>query len=165
MKVATKAYGLVEVDERQRIKFPQGLFGFESFRDYILLDAEQQPFYWLQSLDVEQVAFVLINPFLFRPDYEMNIENDELLPIGITDPGKAVIFAIVTIPPDTGPMTANLQGPIVINRDSRLGIQAVLTDSRWKTKHDIVAELQAATQHASQYAAQSANQPAKQTGR
>ena len=146
MKVITKAYGPVEVNEHQRITFPSGLFGFESYKEYVLLDAEQQPFFWLQSLDVEQIAFVLINPFIFRPDYEMNIDNEELLPIGITDPGKAVIFSIVTIPSDNNPMTANLQGPLVINRDSRLGIQAVLTDSRWKTKHDILAELNAAGQ-------------------
>ena len=144
MKVATKAYGLIDVNEAQRITFPQGLLGFESFKDYVLLDAERQPFYWLQSLDVEQVAFILINPFLFRPDYEMNIDNEELLPIGIIDPNKALIFSIVTILADGSPMTANLQGPLVINRDNRLGLQAVLTDSRWKTKHDIIAELSAA---------------------
>lgn len=142
MKVATKAYGSIEVDENQKLVFPSGLFGFETLKNYILLDAEQQPFYWLQSLDVERVAFILINPFLFKPDYEMNIDNEELHQIGITDPGKAVIFSIVTIPGD-GPMTANLQGPLVINRESRLGIQAILTDYRWKTKHDIVAELNA----------------------
>ena len=72
----------------------------------------------------------------------MHIDNEELLPIGISDPGKALIFSIVTIPSD-GPMTANLQGPLVINRDNRLGLQAVLTDSRWKTKHDIISELAA----------------------
>ena len=146
MKVATKAYGLIDVNEQQRISFPSGLLGFESFREYVLLDAERQPFYWLQSLDVEQIAFVLINPFLFRPDYEMNIDNQDLLPVGITDPGKALIFSIVTIPADGSPMTANLQGPLIINRDNRLGMQAVLTDSRWKTKHDIIAELTAAKQ-------------------
>ena len=146
MKVATKVYGPIDVNERQRISFPHGLLGFESFKDYVLLDAERQPFYWLQSLDVEQVAFILINPFLFRPDYEMNIDNEELKPINITDPGKALIFSIVTIPTDGNAMTANLQGPLVINRDNRLGLQAVLTDSRWKTKHDIIAELSAAKQ-------------------
>ena len=146
MKIATKAYGHIEVNERQKINFPSGLLGFEALKDYILMDAERQPFYWLQSLDVEQVAFVLINPFLFRPDYEMNIDNEELLPIGINDSGKALIFSIVTIPPDGSPMTANLQGPLIINRDSHLGLQAVLTDSRWKTKHDIIAELSVAKQ-------------------
>ena len=146
MKVATKAYGLIDVNERQRISFPFGLLGFESFKEYVLLDAERQPFYWLQSLDVQQIAFVLINPFLFRPDYEMSIDNEELVPIGITDPGKALIFSIVTIPVDNSPLTANLQGPLVINRDNRLGLQAILNDSRWKTKHDIIAELTAAKQ-------------------
>jgi len=143
VKVLTKAYGMVEVNECQKVTFPSGLFGFESLKDYVLLDAEQQPFYWLQSLDEEKTAFILIDPFLFRPDYEMDIDNEELRPIGITDPEKAVIFTIVTVPPDNSPMTANLQGPLVINRDSRLGVQAVLTDSRWKTKHDILAELAA----------------------
>ncbi|AEF83106.1 flagellar assembly protein FliW [Leadbettera azotonutricia] len=143
MKVATKAKGLIEVDERQKITFPHGLLGFETLKDYVLFDAESQPYYWLQSLDSEQVAFIIINPFLFRPDFEANIDNEELKAIGIADPGKALIFSIVTIPP-SGPMTANLQGPLVINRDSRQGLQVILTDQRWKTKHDIMAELQTA---------------------
>jgi len=143
LKVATKAYGLIEVDERQKIIFPQGLFGFEKLKDYLLLDAERQPFYWLQSMDEEEVAFVLVNPFLFRPDYEVNISNEELDEIGIRSPEKALIFSIVTIPQDGSPMTANLQGPLIINRDTRMGKQAILTDDRWKTKHDIMAELAA----------------------
>ena len=140
MKVLSKAYGLVDAHERQKISFPRGLFGFESFKDYAILDAERQPFYWLQSMDDEQVAFILINPFLFRPDYEMDIDNEELKAIDIADPAKALIFSIVTIPHDGSPMTANLQGPLVINRDTHLGLQVVLTDPRWKTKHDIMAE-------------------------
>jgi flagellar assembly factor FliW len=142
VKVATKAYGLIDVDERQKIVFPQGLFGFETLKDYLLLDAERQPFYWLQSMDEEQVAFILVNPFLFRPDYEVNISNEELAEIGIRSPEKALIFSIVTIA-DNSLMTANLQGPLVINRDNRTGKQAVLSDSRWKTRHDIMAELAA----------------------
>ncbi|MDR2101268.1 MAG: flagellar assembly protein FliW [Treponema sp.] len=141
MKVATKAYGLIDADERQRITFAQGLFGFEGLKEYMLLDAERQPFYWLQSMDAEGIAFILINPFLFRPDYELNIDNEELKDIGITAPEKALIFSIVTIPANGGPMTANLQGPLIINRDERRGKQAILTDPRWKTKHDILAEL------------------------
>jgi flagellar assembly factor FliW len=146
VKVATKAYGLIEVDERQRISFPLGLLGFEPIKEYILLDAERQPFYWLQALEVEQVAFILINPFLFRPDYELDINDEELLDIGLSGPEKALIFSVVTIPPEGNPMTANLQGPLIINREIRCGKQVVLSDSRWKTKHDIMSELAAARQ-------------------
>jgi flagellar assembly factor FliW len=143
VKVQTKAYGSIEVEERQKIVFPQGLFGFEELKEYVLLDAEKQPFYWLQSVDREQVAFVVVNPFLIRSDYEVGIGNEELAEIGIDAPEKALIFAIVTIPAD-GPMTVNLQGPLAINRDTRQGKQSVLNDSRWKTKHDIMAELASA---------------------
>jgi flagellar assembly factor FliW len=145
VKVATKAYGLIEVDERQKVTFPAGLFGFEQFKEYLLLDAERQPFYWLQSVEVEQVAFILINPFLFRPDYEVDVDDGELREIGLSDPRMALTFAIVTIPA-AGPMTANLQGPLIINRESRLGKQAILTDGRWKTKHDIMEELASSKQ-------------------
>ena len=142
MKIATKAYGLIEVDERQKITFPQGLLGFETYKNFILLDAERQPFFWLQSMEDENVAFILINPFIFRPDYELNIDNEELKPIGISDPRSALIFSIVTILPNS-PMTANLQGPLVINRETCQGIQAVLVDPSYRTKHDIMAELAA----------------------
>jgi flagellar assembly factor FliW len=144
MRVNTKAYGAIDVDERQKIGFPKGILGFEKFKEYVLLDAERQPFYWLQSVEVERVAFIVVNPFLFRPDYELDIDDAELAEIGIVDPEKALIFSIVTIPADGSPMTANLQGPLVINKEKRLARQAVLTDLRWKTKHDILAELAAA---------------------
>ncbi|MDR2608463.1 MAG: flagellar assembly protein FliW [Treponema sp.] len=145
MKVATKPYGLIEVDERQKIHFPKGLFGFEGIKDYLLLDADRQPFYWLQAQEVEQLAFILINPFLFRPDYELNIDDEELKAIGITSVDKALVFSIVTMLSGS-PMTANLQGPLVINRDTHIGLQAILSDSRWKTKHDVMAELAAVRQ-------------------
>jgi flagellar assembly factor FliW len=143
VKVLTKAYGVIEVDERQKVSFPSGLFGFELIKDYVLIDAERQPFYWLQSLEVEQVAFITINPFLFRPDYELDIDDELVRDIGISSPEEALIFTIVTIPA-SGPMTANLQGPLIINRKTRIGKQGVLTDPRWKTKHDILEELKQA---------------------
>ena len=141
MKVATKAYGLIDVDESQKITFPQGLLGFESLKEYVLLDAEREPFYWLQSTENEQVAFILINPFIFRSDYEVDIDNDVLSTIGIKEPKSALLFSIVTIPQDGSSMTANLQGPIVVNHETKSALQAVLLDPRWKTRHDIMAEL------------------------
>ena len=140
MKIQTKAFGLIDLDERQRVTFPTGLFGFEAIKDYVLIDAERQPFFWLQSVEAEHIAFILINPFLFRSDYELDIDDDLVKEIGIKNPDEALIFSIVTIPP-TGPMTANLQGPLIINRETRIGKQGILTDPRWKTKHDIMQEL------------------------
>ena len=141
MKVDTKTRGIIDVDERQKITIPQGLFGFEGYVNFVLIDAEQEPFYWLQSTDDKNIAFVIINPFVFRPDYEINIAGGELADLGIQKPEQAVIFSIVTIPHE-GTITANLQGPLVINRDTKIAKQAILNDSRWQTRHDIMAELE-----------------------
>ena len=141
MKVETKAFGLIEIADSQKVTISQGLYGFEEYKEFVLFDAEHEPFYWLQSLADPEIAFILVNPFLFRADYEVNIANDELEEIGVTTPQNALIFVIVTIPQDGSPMTANLQGPLVINKESMTGMQAILPDVRWKTRHDILEEL------------------------
>jgi len=139
--ILTKPFGSVELNERQRIRFPFGVLGFESLHDYALLDAEQAPFYWLQSLQVVEIAFVLIEPRVFRPDYTLSVGAEELAAIGILRPEDALVFAIVTVPEEPRRMTANLQGPIIINKDSRTGRQSICSDPRWQVRHPILAEL------------------------
>lgn len=144
IRIQTKAYGPLDVDERQILHFPDGLLGFEKFKDYALLDAAQKPFFYLQSMDLSELAFVLIDPFLFRPDYSVDADDALLSSVGIERPEDALVLCVVTVPADGSPITANLMGPLIIDRASRRGVQAVMTDPRWQTKHDVLAELAAA---------------------
>jgi len=146
MRIDTKPYGCIDVDERQRIEFPYGILGFEKLNSYVLLDAPQQPFYWLQALDLVEVAFVLINPVIFRPDYTVEVPTEELEEIGIDDPEKMLTFAIVTIPQNPAEMTANLQGPIIINKETRVGRQSISTNPKWEVRHPVLKELAAVRQ-------------------
>ncbi len=141
MTIETKAYGKIPIDDRQLIDFPSGLYGFESYTRYALLDAHQKPFYWLQSLDDVQVAFVLINPYVFRPDFVLEIPDEDYEDIGKPEEDDVLVFAVVTIPTDGSEITANLQGPVVINRSRGLGRQSISLDPRWQTKHSIVEEM------------------------
>ena len=141
MRVNTKAYGPLDLDERQRIHFPAGILGFETLKDYVLFDAAQAPFYWLQSMEVEEIAFVLINPRVFRPDYTLEVDPSELEEVGITSQEEVLDFAVVTVPEDPTEMTANLQGPIIINRATRLGRQGISTDPDRRLRHPILKEL------------------------
>ena len=141
MTIKTKPFGTIDVDERQYIEFPYGILGFENLKHYVLLDAEQQPFYWLQSADVQDIAFVLINPYLFRPDYTIDVPDEDLDEIDINDPKDALVLAIVTIPENQSKMTANLQGPIIINRNARIGRQSITLSDKWQVKHPILEEL------------------------
>ena len=141
MKAQTKAYGEIEIDDRQRILFPRGLLGFEKFKEYALMDAPQKPFFYLQSLELPELAFVLIDPFLFRSDYSIDINDRDLAQIELSNPEEALVFSIVTVPGDGQAVTANLMGPLVVNKKNRLAVQTVLSDPRWFVKHDIMAEM------------------------
>ncbi|MBN2738561.1 MAG: flagellar assembly protein FliW [Spirochaetales bacterium] len=146
MKVETKAYGFIDVDARQKINFPQGILGFENFHEFVLIDAKQQPFFWLQSIEVVDISFLLINPKIFRSDYEVEVDDDELTEIHIESEEDILVLAIVTIPENTSKMTANLQGPIIINKRTREARQSIHKNSKWKTRHVILEELAAMEQ-------------------
>ena len=83
MKVATKMSGTVDVSADRIIKMPFGLFGFEDYTDFALIDSEYPPFVWLQSMQEKNLAFLLLDPFLISDDYEADIDDSELAKIGI----------------------------------------------------------------------------------
>lgn len=143
MRLMTKAFGEMEVDDRQKIHFPKGLFGFEDIHEYVLLDSTQEPFYWLQSMEYKDVAFVLINPLVFRPDFTVDTpaEDFEALSLESPEDENMLVFAIVTIPEDSRKMSANLQGPVIINRKEHTGRQVISNDHKWQVKHYILEEM------------------------
>jgi flagellar assembly factor FliW len=143
MEIRTKAMGTVSIIEKQIIELEQGFYGFDQYHSFALIDAEQKPFIWVQSLEKSDLAFLSIDPFVFRPDYEIDIDDSLLSPLGIESAGDVLVFALITIPSSGGPITANLQGPLIINKKNNRGLQAILTDPRWQTKHDLVAEIAA----------------------
>ncbi len=84
-----------------------------------------------------------MDPFLIVNDYELDIDDNTLSEIGIDSPEDVILFAIITIPADGSAVTANLQGPIVINRKNNIALQVILSDSKWTTKHNIIKGLNA----------------------
>jgi len=141
MRIESRAYGPIEIEDRQVITFPAGILGFEHLHEYALLDATQPGFYWLQSLENPGIAFIMLNPYDLRPDYVLDVPDEDLRSIAYGDEEDILVFAIVTIPEDESRISANLQGPVVINRAARLGRQAISLDPRWRTKHLILEEL------------------------
>ncbi len=141
IEVKTKTMGNISVEDNQILNFPHGLYGFEETTRFALVPSENEPFQWLQSLEDENLSFLVIDPFFFCPDYELNIDDASLEAIKIFSPSDVIVLSIVTLPSDGGPVTANLQGPLIINKNNRLSMQTIANDPRWQTKHDIVAEL------------------------
>lgn len=143
IKINTKYDGEIEIEERQIINFSMGLFGFNEEHQFALLDSGQPPFVRLQSLDDLDLVFILLDPAFFRNDYDPKITARDLKAIGLSgyNDEHRVTFAIVTIPDNQQKMSANLQGPIIINKISREGCQLISEDLKWQTKHYILEEL------------------------
>jgi flagellar assembly factor FliW len=125
----------VELDEPQRlpvkkenvISMPLGLLGFEQVKKYVLLiTPEEEPFLWLQMLDNQSQGFVVINPSTAFPDYAPDIAQADIEFLGVQSPADALLLNIVTV--RNGQATANLKGPIVINRHTLVGKQCIPTN-------------------------------------
>ncbi len=141
MELITKARGKIEITEDRLITIPEGLFGFEQYTKYALVDSDYEPFLWLQSCEDHNLAFLIVDPFLICAEYETDIDDASLKKIGITKPEDIIIMTIVTVPHDGSAITANFQGPLVINKQNHQCMQAILNDNRWSTKVDIVQAL------------------------
>ncbi|MBZ0255347.1 flagellar assembly protein FliW, partial [bacterium] len=95
----TTRFGSIEIPESDILTLPEGLVGFNLYRRFtILKDPEQEPFLWLQSLDEPDLAFVVVNPLLFFPGYDIKVKRSELSNIDLEDLSKAEVLTIVTIP-------------------------------------------------------------------
>lgn len=142
MKVQTSRFNEIEVDEKDIIRLPEGLIGFPELVRYVLLDHDaDSPFKWLQSVDDGSMAFVVISPLTFRPDYTVEVTEEEISSLDLTDPDDAVISVIVTIPMDPKKMSANLKAPLIFNLKNRTGKQIIVKDPQFQTKHFIIEEI------------------------
>ncbi len=142
MKVITTRFGEVEIEENETFFFPEGLIGFGRFKQYFFLaNPTGGPFEWLQAVEPPDLAFVVADPGPFAPDYNIKVKADMLQPIELTDVSQAVIRVILVVPRGNPmAMTANLQGPLVMNMEKRLGMQLVLTDAGYSTRHPVFPE-------------------------
>lgn len=142
MKFDTMRFGTVEVLEDKIITMSRGILGFPKDHRFCILEHKKEsPFFWYQSIDDPALAFVMTNPWLFKPDYEVDLKLASQA-TGWDDSGENVAlecYVIVTVPkgaPDK--MTANLIGPIVINLKTREAVQIVLSDESYSHKYPLV---------------------------
>ena len=81
------------------------------------------------------LAFIVVNPLDFYPDYAIELTNDNAKSLGLTDPTEAAILTTITVDKKEGCVTTNLLGPVVINSKSLRAKQTVLEDEKYGIKH------------------------------
>ena len=147
MDVMTRDYGIIPVDEGSIIRFDDGILGFEDYHNYVLLDGGGgsgggSPFKYLQSMEESSLAFVLIDPFAVKPDYEITVGEELAASLGITDMKDVVVLSIVVVPEDVSKSCFNLKAPLIINARLRKGAQHIVDSDEYKVRHYILDELE-----------------------
>lgn len=141
MLINTKYFGQVDITEDKIIEFEAGIFGFEEFKNYtIIYDIEQEgdtTISWLQSTEEPGLALPIINPLVVKADYKPSVNEELLKSLGTLTEENIVMYLVMTVPSDVIKMSANLKAPLVINMDSKKGVQVVADNSDYKVKHNI----------------------------
>lgn len=140
MEISTKRFGVVEIEDDLILDFPDGLLGFSDASRFALIHpSDDSSLLWLQSIDDPNLAFVVADPTDFVPDYTVSTRPEMASDLGLKPETLDQDWQpLVICNRSEGWLTGNMLGPLMIHVESRRGLQVVLTDQKWGTKHPLL---------------------------
>jgi flagellar assembly factor FliW len=137
MEIETSRFGTMSIDEERMMTFPRGLLGFPEKQRFALIQSGQgNYFFWLQSMDDPNLAFVVADPNTFFKDYDVALRDETVADLQLIDLSFMQVFVICNKVGDW--LTGNLLGPIVVNAANRKAEQVVLTEKKWTTRQPLL---------------------------
>ena len=142
LKIETTKFGTIQIEEEKIITMPAGMLGFQGRKRFIILERkETQPFYWYQCVDDPALAFVIINPYLFKPDYSVDLKPT-LKEMSWEADGEENLKLYVVVNTSTSngatdKITANLIGPLLINTQRCEAVQMFIHNNLYSHKYPI----------------------------
>lgn len=137
MEIESSRFGRIVVDDERVITFANGLLGFPEHSRFALIQTgEENYFFWLQSVDEPELAFVVTDPTIFFKEYAVPVREETRQDLCLEDDAALQTFVICNKVGDW--LTGNLLGPIVVNAQNRLGQQVVLTEKKWTTRQPLM---------------------------
>ena len=140
MKINIKVFGEIEIADDKIIHFPSGIIGFPDLTDFALVHDEEKgigAIHWLQSIQEPAFAMPVMDPLLVRPDYNPQVDDELLKPIGELVPDELLVLVTVTVPADLTKMSVNLRGPIIINAAEKKACQVIIDGDDYAVKFPI----------------------------
>ena len=120
---------LNQSESRSEIQLPQGLFGFAEIRKWSWFMIRKN--FRLCGFVSKKgwLAFIVLEPGGIISDYSLEISDADVKLLDITGPEDTMILNIVTLPPDqSGKISLNLVGPIIVNRRTLVGKQCIINN-------------------------------------
>ncbi len=137
MKLKTQIFGEIEIDEKKKLVFEQGVIGYPDYKEFFLLyDIEKEGkslVSWLQSAEDECFALPVINPLVVEEGYNPTVEDEILASLGSVEDEFAV-FTTIRVPEDITKMTVNLKAPIIVNITTQKCCQIIVEDQGYEVR-------------------------------
>lgn len=140
MRINTKVFGEVDIADEKIIHFPSGIIGFPDLTDFALIHDEEKgagSIHWLQSVQEPGFAMPVMDPLLVQPEYNPDVDDDLLKPIGEWILDDILVLVTVTVPSDLTKMSVNLRGPIIINAAEKKACQVIVEGDGYEVKFPI----------------------------
>ena len=145
MIINTKVFGEITIDDEKIIHFPSGIIGFPQLEDFALVHDEEKgtnSIHWLQSVQEPGFAMPVMDPLLVCAEYNPDVDDEILKPIGNLIPEETLVLVTVTVPGDIKNMSVNLRGPIVINALEKKACQVIIDGEQYPVKYPIYSILE-----------------------
>ena len=128
MRITTRDFGELEIDESTVINIPNGIIGFEDTKRYTLISplGEDKFPMWLQSVEAAEPCFVVYDPMQLCSEYRFEITDEEQALLGIDENSPYRVLVVAIVPDDYRKTTINLRCPIIINTETSVAAQVIL---------------------------------------
>jgi flagellar assembly factor FliW len=138
MEIESSRFGVISAGESEIITFARGLIGMSDLSRFALFPSasSEQTFYWLQSVEDPNVAFLVVDPSRFFKDYHVSIREETQADLDLVDAKDGQLLVICNRVGEW--ITGNLQGPLVINTRTRMAQQVVLTEKKWTCRQPLL---------------------------
>lgn len=141
MKVATKNFGEIEIEESKLITFVNGIIGFPQMKHFVLIHDEEQGnkvgIRWMQSVEEPAFAMPVMDPLKVVLDYNPSVEEELLKPLKLDNMEELLVLVTVSVPKEIENMSVNLSAPIVINAEKCLASQVIVDDDKYDVRFPI----------------------------
>ena len=137
MILNTVKFGQIEVNENKVFEFVLPIIGFNDLSKYVIIEPEKDTlFKWLQSVEEPALAFPIISVATLDYDYSVDLTDNVVNDLEITNPESLLVMNITSIPQDNPKgTTINLLAPLIFNLENQKAGQIILSGSGYDISH------------------------------
>lgn len=134
MQINAKYFSSYEYSKDDIIIFKDGLYGFEDYHDFILIqfDKNNPNLFSLQSTEDEKLSFVILKIDNFIADYSK--EAIDLLE-DYSAKENLSVYGLCVLHEPISTSTVNLKCPVVIDNGKHEALQLILENSTYPFKY------------------------------